>query len=397
MLAGCALPLSDHPPSSVAFQKPLGTGGDAVGQTILAELGRCGRERAREAKRLSGDNAFLRRLRDHYLQEYLKDPNEETAKTALARMGREDLVALFGVTLDQATEQFVKKNFGAGLPAHLDAIHPFIRDRALPNIDVPYLLGKPSSEVDYRNDWVSGGKNWSHVVHWSNGVRYSDGDESVVRALFLAYELWHLEGWDVFGEDPINDLISSDQGYQIGRAIREGRIQSEQDLHEVAEEAFRRARCWVGKLLRLRRREWEDFVTAPEIKKASRWWQDTRTAVWSNGNGEPYRSLRTVLMQTQGDLEALRGNEYFGRLCDIAALTYEAEACEMEWNNDGQRNDPITPRTSLQMDLITGRYNKVFESLEGGEPECELVLGNDGLLCRENEDSQIHDQEYGDS
>ena len=66
---------------------------------------------------------------------------------------------------------------------------------------MPFLLGAPNTGLGFDDDWTHGGKNISQLMHWGTGVKYSHLSADTMRKLFLGYELWHLEGLDVFGED----------------------------------------------------------------------------------------------------------------------------------------------------------------------------------------------------
>ena len=57
--------------------------------------------------------------------------------------------------------------------------------------------------------------------------------ENVTVLLQVLGESWHLEGWNVFGQDPINDMISEEQDRILGVELSKGSsgsIKSETDL-----------------------------------------------------------------------------------------------------------------------------------------------------------------------
>jgi hypothetical protein len=67
-------------------------------------------------------------------------------------------------------------------------------------------------------------KNESQLMHWATGVRFSQISRDRLREVFLAYEKFHLEQWDVFGPDPLNDMIAEEAGRHMGAQIRSLRM-----------------------------------------------------------------------------------------------------------------------------------------------------------------------------
>ena len=83
--------------------------------------------------------------------------------------------------------------------------HSRPKRRLMRLIDVPFLVGDANLSEGGDSDFLRGGKNWSNVMHWATGVKYGNLPADALRELFLGYELYHLEGWDVFAEDALND------------------------------------------------------------------------------------------------------------------------------------------------------------------------------------------------
>jgi hypothetical protein len=235
-------------------------------------------------KRSVVGSEFLKRLESFYLKEYLAAPGPAKGKEAAEdKIGKtfagpatagdfweEGAIKQWNQQKIPPAARLIAPELPAEMAAATDILS--IPNRAiLPYIDVPHLVGKPNTGTGADVDVSGGGKNISQLMHWATGVKYSQISQKTMREFFLAYELWHLEAWDVFGEDPINDLIAEEAGRILGVKLRFGTL-TKANLVTTLDDAFNEARAWVGSLLRVRRGELERWILEKTQRRANMWW-----------------------------------------------------------------------------------------------------------------------------
>ena len=218
------------------------------------------------------------------------------------------------------------------------------------HIDVSFLVGEANLSKEADADFFGGGKNLSQMMHWATGVKYAHLPRNALRELFIGYEFWHLEGWEVFGEDAINDLIAEEQGRMLGRRLAAADIKSGAELVRKIDSDFREARAWVGAMLRLRRDEFDALILAEEPSKARYWWRrGPFVPPW--GRRGDAKSIKQLLEegQTVGEVYKSRLVEH---LIPIYTLIYEVD----EW----ERRNGRVGLTSLMVKIVEGKYDDQF-------------------------------------
>jgi hypothetical protein len=225
----------------------------------------------------------------------------------------------------------------------------------LPFLDIPFLLGEPNPEIaDFNADVRGGGKNISQLMHWATGVKYAAQNQLGLRELFLAYELWHLEGFEVFGQDALNDMIAENQGRLLGAELLKGSagaLKSEADLLPFLNRSFMESRAWVGALLRLRRDQLDKWITAKEQQPANMHYME-KDDVW--------HSLTVYQQLVDGvSLEDVKRSWIVNAAIEIYTLLFEAD----EWE---KANGPIV-LTALETALIQGKLDTILEIMAKAE------------------------------
>ena len=318
----------------------------------------------RAARVLSVDTSsrFYKRLTDHYLKAYLASPSASTVQAAIDAIGKvfpgpatagdrwEDGAIRFW---NQQPIPAAFRRLRPDLPAELAAATDILSrsNRAqLPYIDVPFLLGAPNTGLGFDDDWTHGGKNISQLMHWGTGVKYSHLSAETMRELFLGYEMWHLEGFDVFGEDSLNDLISEEQGRILGTQLRAAKITTA-NLQSNLNEGFREARAWVGALIRARKKELENWILADSPQPAKIWWKRD-VQIWGT------ETIKSMLRAGQSP-DAIKKSTLASRIIDIYALMLEADAWE--------RAKGAIPLSEMSKKLLAHEYDSVLSSMAGGE------------------------------
>jgi hypothetical protein len=221
----------------------------------------------------------------------------------------------------------------------------------LPYLDVPFLLGEPKdASKDIEADFKEGGKNLSQLMHWATGVKQAGISPEALRELFLLYEVVYMEAWDVFGQDPINDLIAEEQGRLLGVELlkgSEGSIRSEADLKPFLNRSFLEARAWVGSLLKMRESELDTHVLSKKPKGTLKYRKKgiTRKSVWKT---TIYQMLSEGL-----SIESVKKHSLVNSQIEIYTLIYEAD----QWTKEhGQIK--LTP---LQKKLAEGSLSKTMD------------------------------------
>lgn len=303
---------------------------------LLAQVKAQAQARAQIPRSLDPKSKFMQRLEGHYLADYLAAPSKDAGRAANEKVGKQFTgPATGGDYWEKGALAHWNK---APIPAGFRSLRPNLPEDGgaatdvmsrsnrseLPYIDSPHLLGKNNAAVEEDADVAGGGKNISQLMHWATGTRHADVDRTTMRELFLAYELFHLEGWDVFGEDALNDLIAEDAGHTMGQQLAAGEL-DRGNLHGKLDAGFAESRAWVGTLLRERQGVLDQWITSEDLNATSTtntWWgAGQRINVWG------YSNLFTELSHGQTIAEVLTG-ELGQRIIDIYSLIYEADAWE---------------------------------------------------------------------
>ena len=342
-------------------------------QDVLAYIRATAAQRAKV--NLSVDpSRFLTRLKDKYLKAYLASPSAAAGKTAIEGIGKPFAgpVTIVGGTPDRWEEGAIKtwnkqpipagfRKLRPDLPAVLAAATDILsveNRKALPAIDVPQLVGALNLGTGFDDDWTFGGRNISQLMHWGTGVKYSDIPWLTMRELFLGYELWHLEGFDVFGEDSINDLISEEAGRCMGVQLRAGSINNA-NLVERLNHGFNIARAWVGSLLRARQRQLDEWILLDKPRPAQLWWGKLGAHnLWG-----PQTVLGMLRIGTSVD--TVQKSALVEKIIDIYALVYEAD----EW----ERSAGKIPSTKFMDSMLAGKFDSIFKKMAKGE---DLSIGD---------------------
>ncbi len=350
-LDGLATAISD------AVRSQLGPDGIASAQDVgsdaayvLDQIRSRAATRATLARHFAGTDRFVQVLKSRYLDHYLAAPSPVNGAEAIARIGAQNTSGL--VTLvcgrpdrwEESTPFFNRVRVPGlsdvpGLSGLLDDIGAateiltVANRRQLDHIDGPFLVGRHGIDMldcaaradTARDPDLAGGNdiNESQLMHWATGVKYHDMSEERIRDLFLAYELWHLELWDVFGRDPVNDLIAEDAGWHLAQALRSGAVGAA-DLLDVLDRCFRDARAWAGALLALRRDQLDAQILAEVAPAAQIHW--TLEEVPADDPGHPYHapSIRQILRAGMS-VDQVLGSRLAENYVDVYTLVYEAE------------------------------------------------------------------------
>lgn len=339
-------------------------------------------------------STFYKRLKDHYLKDYFANPVKAEGQKALEGIGRQ----LEGRRSSSGIE--VKPKGGMWRPAEgrweggailfwnktkVPQLPPELRDLSifkniktlpseltaatdilikenvdvLPFIDVPFLLGKPNPGThEFDIDIVGGGRNVSQLMHWATGVKYAGQTPQAMRELFLAYEIWHLEGWDVFGQDALNDLIAEEQGRMLGAELlkgEDGKLKSEADLLPFLNETFLKSRAWVGALLRIRREELEKWILSKKQPKAIEHWdEDRKFYAWNRKEAGVWKPAETIYeMLARGvSVEDVKKSQMVKSQIEIYSLLYEAD----KW----EQTKGTIELTDLEKRLASGKLNNIL-------------------------------------
>jgi hypothetical protein len=238
-----------------------------------------------------------------------------------------------------------------GLPTELGAATEVLTKEKWDKIgylDVPFLIGKPNTSTDFDSDVREGGKNISQMMHWATGVKYSEQSIEALRELFFGYEMWHLEGFDVFGQDSINDMIAEYQGAILGKELAKGAtgsLKSQTDLLPFLNRSFLEARAWVGSLIKFRQSQLDNWILAKEQKPASMHWQE---------DDEIWHSKTVYQLLVDGmDVENVKKEFIVDSAIEIYTLIYESE----EWQSKNGKIE-LTP---LEKALLQGKLDTILE------------------------------------
>lgn len=333
-------------------------------QEVLDYIRQEAERRARRSLSISTTCRFYRILRSRYLSDYLRNPSQSTGNEAIGRIGRKfvgsardewEATAITEWNHQPVPEAF--RRLRPSLPEEIEAATDIISLSNcvdLPIIDVPFLLGPENLSRAMDADVYGGGSNISQLMHWATGVKYSHIRMNDLRELFLGYELWHLEGWDGFEEDPINDLIAEESGRILGTQLRAASI-TESNLARSLNSAFDEARAWVGSLLRLRRDDLNLFLTSRTARRCRWWWSDDQDDIYLAWNGETIYGM----LHEGTPIDGVRRSDLVDRFIGVYALIYEAD----EWEGSHGR----ILNTQFIVSMASGELNDVFRQIARGQ------------------------------
>ncbi|HEX6587872.1 MAG TPA: hypothetical protein VF039_02525 [Longimicrobiales bacterium] len=298
-------------------------------------------------------NWYQRLLVENYLADYLAAPGPEAGARAVRLLGLQwDGMAQFNQLVVPSLLGQVLEGLPAELGAATGVIHPDVQ-ALCPNIDGGFLLGS-ARVAGTANDPLVGGRNWSQMMHWATGVKYHHVNADTMHVLFLGYEIWHMEGWEAFGEDAINDLIAEEQGRLLGRMLALGEINAGNMAQRILASAVA-ARAWVGSLLAHRQGELDAFVAATTQPTASPWLAE---GVFGLQPGEDGYWGSTTLFQELANgktVDQLKTSDFVQKLIAIYRLIEEASRYQAA---NGAFHKP-----PLLVDLLNHRYDDLLSEL----------------------------------
>jgi len=364
----------------------------AAAQSILAYIKSEAAKRSKTPPSIDPNSDFVKVLKSRYLADYFKDPSAKSGQQVVDQgigrqmEGQEDglggakvrapggkwrqvrnqweLMAITWLNQQKLPAQLKQmkgmpllKNL-QGLPDELGAATDILRDEntaKLPYIDIPALIGKVNPDItDINADVRGGGKNISQLMHWATGVKYAAQKPEALRELFLAYETWHLEGWDVFGQDSLNDLIAENQGRMLGSELlkgKAGQLRGESDLMPFLDRTFAESRAWVGTLLRMRKEALDAWILDKQQKPASMHWME-KEQIWP--------SLTVYQMLADGTAQdEVKKSFIVDAAIEIYTLVFEAD----EW----EKAHGEIELTALEKALVRGDLDKVLAVMAKAE------------------------------
>ncbi len=341
-------------------------------QAVLCYIRFEAKRRARQTGATTAGTPFLDNLVTHFLDDYLADPTPENGAAAVSTIGEPQMFPQVDIGVKLWVPKGLRDRY-PHVPVSWQWIYPatqfwsqdhgelwiadlvkvadieFVGDNIekMPLIDVPFLVGKSYAQTDVNADYVNGGKNLSQSMHWATGVKYWYLPRNAMRELFIGYEYWHMEGFDVFGEDAINDLIAEEMGRMLGERLVRGTIRTKKDLIRAMDEDFLAARAWVGAMLRLRQDKFDALILQPKVPKSHTWWiTRKRVSPWAK------QSLHQLLENKSID-DVIKSGQV-EQLVQIYTLIYEVD----EWE---KRNRPVE-LTDTVRGIVNDEYNEIFES-----------------------------------
>ena len=335
-------------------------------QRVLEYIRTQAKRKAKEPMNLEKDSMFYKRMSEHYLKDAAANPGPETGKAAMNSIGEQ---------LDPSKadpNDYWERNAGAWnehkVPPGLKLLLPDAPEtmgagtavmsqanrKELPYIDAPQLIGKPNTDVGEDADVYGGGKNISQLMHWATGVKYGDTDPQTMRDLFLAYEYYHLEGWDKFGEDAINDMIGEDAGRIMGRQLMGGEINND-NMQLKLNDGFNESRAWVGSLIKARQGELDAMITSKTVVESAMWYGKLGTVQWW-GDSTIYLDLLRGK-----SIEEVQQDSRVAHFIDIYSLSYYSE----QWQKEQHQK---IEHSNFTKSMLKGKYDKVFEKSVKEEP-----------------------------
>jgi hypothetical protein len=175
-----------------------------------------------------------------------------------------------------------------------------------------------------------------------------------MRDLFLAYEMYHLEGWNAFGEDSINDMISEEAGRLMGRQLQGAEINKD-NLGGKLDEGFNESRAWVGSLIKARQKELDAVITSKTVVESQMWYGEIPENVQWWGDSTIYMDL--LAGKSVEEVQADARTQHF---IEIYALIYYSDL----W----QKQHKKIKHSNFTESMLAGKYNTAFEkSVKGKE------------------------------
>ncbi|MEO8703534.1 MAG: hypothetical protein ABI867_26030 [Kofleriaceae bacterium] len=336
-------------------------------QKVLGYIQAQAKAKAAEPSAISKDSMLYKRLDQHYLKDYLANPNAATGKQATEKIGEQTDNATAAASTDYWEQnapawnehkvppalKLLSSNAPDSMGAATKIMSPENR-KELPYLDAPQMVGSPNTDVGADADVHGGGKNVSQLMHWGTGVKYADQDPQAMRDMFLAYEYYHLEGFDKFGEDSINDMISEDAGRNMGRQLQSGEI-NQDNLQGKLNEGFDESRAWVGKLIKARQGELDAVITSKEVVQSEMWYGEIAGPVQHWGPTTIHLEL-----EHGKSVEEVCASQLVQHFIDVYALIYYSEIWQKEHGK--------IKTTNFQDGIVAGKYNKIFEKSVKGQP-----------------------------
>jgi hypothetical protein len=323
------------------------------------------KKKAAEPQHIDKESMLYKRLSEHYLKDYLANPNPETGKDAVGKLSEQ----IDPATADQSdyweagaagwnnhTVPDSIKLLSPNAPSSMGAATKVMSKenrQHLPYLDVPQMVGNPNLDTGADADVHGGGKNISQLMHWATGIKYADQDPQAMRDMFLAYEYYHLEGFDKFGEDSINDMISEDAGRIMGRQLMAGEI-NQDNLQQKLDEGFNESRAWVGKLIKMRQGDLDAVITSKDIVESEMWYGKLPGMVRHWGDSTIYLDLKGGM-----SVDDVKKGHTVQHFIDVYALIYHSD----NWQKDNGK----IKTSNFQESIIGGKYDKVFEKAVKGE------------------------------
>jgi hypothetical protein len=208
--------------------------------------------------------------------------------------------------------------------------------------------------------------NESQLMHWATGVKYHEMSHERIRDFFVAYEMWKLEQWDLFGRDPINDLIAEDAGWSLAQALRDGAV-TPGTLPAVLDQSFTKARRWVGGLLAEREAALDAQVLALRPPDQLQHWGKRVIPPESALHPYPVPSMRAML-QNGMTAEQVLASPQARNYIDVYALIAESRRApepvsglqrlmlsgDLDWAFRAAVGDTAPPTTPVTTTLATG-------------------------------------------
>jgi outer membrane protein OmpA-like peptidoglycan-associated protein len=345
--------------------------------------------RKKSFQQKTADNSnFSKVVYSRYLQTYLESQNTATAAGAIAAIARQNTSGFvtevcgrgdfdnweratpyFNSPFKQALGripgfQWLPSSFGGAATEILKVVNR----RTLSHIDVPFLLGRHninwldcSTREKYKvgqdtDLFVNDTINESQLMHWATGVKYAYLGQERLRELFIGYELWHLEQWDVFGLDPLNDLIAEDAGRYMATQIKALRM-NKQNYIDTLNKSFVQARAWVGAMLRLRHNQLDRQIKATIPPSTYFHWQQEISPVSPQ---HPYQLPSIRLMISNGmPISEVKTSQLVARYIEVYTLLFEADTWE-------KKNGKIS-LSLLQRQIVSVNLDSVFRKLAQAE------------------------------
>jgi hypothetical protein len=337
----------------------------ADAQAVLQFIRAQAKARAKNPEAIDKNSMLQKRLQEHYLPDYLANPNPDTGKAAVDKIGAK----IDPAKVDKSDYWESNASYWQNLPVPpgLKLLIPEAPDTMgasteilsydnrseLAYLDVPQMIGNPNTEVGPDADVHFGGKNISQLMHWATGVQHSAVDPQTMRDLFLAYEYYHLEGFNMFGEDSVNDLISEDAGRIMGRQLQAGEI-NQDNLNAKLNAGFDEARAWVGALIKARQGELDAIITSEKVVESGTWWDEVpeeKERWW--GDSTIYRDL--LAGKSVAEIQAASQTDHF---IGMYSLIYHSD----EW----QKNNENVKLSNFQQGMLAHKYDTVFKkSIKG--------------------------------